>query len=144
MRLSTRSRYGVRMMFEFALKFNQGPVFLKEVASMQGISFKYLSKLVIPLKSAGLLQSVRGASGGYMLAKHPSEITIRMIVEKLEGDVSLVECTGNPNACKRNTNCVARTIWKRTDEAIMKVLDDITLQDMVDEYRRSSGCVYEI
>jgi len=143
MRLSTRSRYGVRMMFEFALKFNQGPVFLKEVATMQGISFKYLSKLVIPLKSAGLLQSVRGANGGYMLAKHPSEITIRMIVEKLEGDVSLVECTENPNVCRRNVDCVARTIWKKADEAIMQVLDNITLQDMVDEYKQSS-CMYEI
>jgi len=144
MRLSTRSRYGVRMMFEFALKFNQGPVFLKEVAKMQGISFKYLSKLVIPLKSAGLLQSVRGANGGYMLAKHPSQITIRMIVEKLEGDVSLVECAENPQVCKRNVDCVARTIWKKTDEAIMQVLDGITLQDMVDEYKHSSGCIYEI
>jgi len=143
MRLSTRSRYGVRMMFEFALKFNQGPVFLKDVATMQGISFKYLSKLVIPLKSAGLLQSVRGANGGYMLAKHPSEITIRMIVEKLEGDVSLVECTENPNVCRRNADCVARTIWKKADEAIMQVLDGITLQDMVDDYKQSS-CVYEI
>jgi len=143
MRLSTRSRYGVRMMFEFALKFNQGPVFLKDVATMQGISFKYLSKLVIPLKSAGLLQSVRGANGGYMLAKHPSEITIRMIVEKLEGDVSLVECTENPNVCRRNVDCVARTIWKKADEAIMQVLDNITLQDMVDEYKQSS-CMYEI
>jgi Rrf2 family protein len=132
------------MMFEFALKFNQGPVFLKEVAKMQGISFKYLSKLVIPLKSAGLLQSVRGANGGYMLAKHPSEITIRMIVEKLEGDVSLVECAENPQVCKRNVDCVARTIWKKADEAIMQVLDGITLQDMVDEYKHSSGCVYEI
>lgn len=140
MRLSTRSRYGVRMMFEFALKFNQGPVFLKEVATMQGISFKYLSKLVIPLKSAGLLQSVRGANGGYMLAKHPSEITIRMIVEKLEGDVSLVECAENPAVCRRNANCVARTIWKKADDAIMQVLDGITLQDMVDEYKKS--CVY--
>jgi len=143
MRLSTRSRYGVRMMFEFALKFNQGPVFLKDVATMQGISFKYLSKLVIPLKSAGLLQSVRGANGGYMLAKHPSEITIRMIVEKLEGDVSLVECTENPNVCRRNADCVARTIWKKADDAIMQVLDGITLQDMVDDYKQSS-CVYEI
>ena len=143
MRLSTRSRYGVRMMFEFALKFNQGPVFLKDVATMQGISFKYLSKLVIPLKSAGLLQSVRGANGGYMLAKHPSEITIRMIVEKLEGDVSLVECTENPNVCRRNVDCVARTIWKKADEAIMQVLDNITLQDMVDDYKQSS-CMYEI
>jgi Rrf2 family protein len=110
---------------------------------MQGISFKYLSKLVIPLKSAGLLQSVRGANGGYMLAKHPSEITIRMIVEKLEGDVSLVECTENPNVCRRNADCVARTIWKKADEAIMQVLDGITLQDMVDDYKQSS-CVYEI
>lgn len=144
MRLSTRSRYGVRMMFEFALKFNQGPVFLKGVAKMQGISFKYLSKLVIPLKSAGLLQSVRGANGGYMLAKHPSEITIRMIVEKLEGDVSLVECTENPKVCKRNVDCVARTIWKKADDAIMQVLDGITLQDMVDEYKQAAGSIYEI
>ncbi|MGQ9843763.1 MAG: RrF2 family transcriptional regulator [Spirochaetota bacterium] len=143
MRLSKRSRYGVRMMFEFALKFNQGPVYLKEVALNQGISFKYLSKLVIPLKSAGLLQSVRGANGGYMLAKHPSEITIRIIVEKLEGDVSLVECTENPNVCKRNVDCVARTIWKKADEAIMQVLEEITLQDMVDEYNQSS-CGYQI
>ena len=144
MRLSTRSRYGVRMMFEFALKFNDGPVYLKDVAKIQGISFKYLSKLVIPLKSAGLLKSIRGAHGGYMLARHPKEITIRLIVETLEGDVSLVQCSENPFVCKRYNECIARSIWKKADEAIMNVLGGITLQDMVDEYKKSSGCIYEI
>lgn len=143
MRLSTRSRYGVRMMFEFALKYNGGPVYLKDVSKLQGISFKYLSKLVIPLKSAGLLHSVRGAHGGYMLAMHPKDITIKRIVEILEGDVSLVECTENPKACKRYADCVARLIWKKADDAIMNVLDGIALKDMIDEYK-STTLAYEI
>lgn len=137
MRLSTRSRYGVRMMFEFALNYDKGPVYLKDVAAIQGISFKYLSKLVIPLKSAKLLKSVRGVHGGYMLAQRPEDITIRKIVQILEGDVSLVECAENPEACGRYAECVARSIWERADKAIMDVLNSISLQDMMNEYKKN-------
>ncbi|HOF14298.1 MAG TPA: Rrf2 family transcriptional regulator [Spirochaetota bacterium] len=137
MRLSTRSRYGVRMMFEFALNYDKGPVYLKDVAAIQGISFKYLSKLVIPLKSAKLLKSVRGVHGGYMLAQRPEDITIRKIVQILEGDVSLVECAENPEACSRYAECVARSIWEKADKAIMDVLNSISLQDMMNEYKKN-------
>ena len=137
MRLSTRSRYGVRMMFEFALNYDKGPVYLKDVAAIQGISFKYLSKLVIPLKSAKLLKSVRGVHGGYMLAQPPEDITVRKIVQILEGDVALVECTENPEACTRYAGCVARSVWEKADKAIMDVLNSISLQDMMDEYKKN-------
>lgn len=132
------------MMFSFALNYNKGPVYLKDVATEQDISFKYLSKIVIPLKSAGMLHAVRGANGGYMLAKQPSEITIRQIVEKLEGSASLVECIHNTAVCSRHRDCVARKIWTEANGAIMKVLEDVTLQDMIDEYTSTSGSVYDI
>ena len=101
MKLSTRSRYGTRLMFELARHYGQGTILLKEICQRQGISEKYLSNLIVHLKGTGLVQSVRGAHGGYMLAKHPSQISIKHIVDVLEGNTTMVECVDNKNICKR-------------------------------------------
>ena len=136
MKLSTRSRYGLRLMFELALFNGKGTVFLKDIAERQVLSEKYLSKLVIPLKAAKLINASRGAHGGYTLAKVPSEITVRQIVEVLEGDICPVECVNNSSVCDRLDLCPTRDIWAVLQQEIYKVLDAVTLQKIIDDYKK--------
>jgi Rrf2 family protein len=118
-------------MLELALNFNQGTVFLKDIAQKEEISEKYLSHLVISLKASGLISSSRGAHGGYRLAKPPSQITLMDIVQILEGNLSLVECVKNPSICSRVSKCATRDIWGKLDEKISDVLSSVTLEDLV-------------
>ena len=134
MRLSTRSRYGTRLLLELALKYNQGPVFLKEISISQEISLKYLGQLIIPLKIAGIVRSSRGAHGGYFLAKSPEEIKLSEVVSALEGPIYLVECLENPDICTRNKTCVTRFFWDEINDVFYKTLEGITIGDMVNKY----------
>ena len=118
-------------MLELALHYNKGTVFLKDIAREEEISEKYLSHLVIPLKANGLISSSRGAHGGYRLAKSPSHITVKDIVQTLEGDLSPVECVKNPSICRRTSGCVTRDVWEKLDERISDTLSSITLKDLV-------------
>jgi Rrf2 family protein len=135
MKLSARTKYGVRLMVELALKFGKGPVFLRDIAKKEEISEKYLSQIVIPLKAKGLINSYRGAYGGYTLSRSPSEITIKEIVEILEGNLTLVECVENPAVCKRVCGCVSRTVWIRLKEKISETLSSINLDDLIKLYK---------
>ena len=118
-------------MLELALHYKKGTVFLKDIAREEEISEKYLSHLVIPLKANGLISSSRGAHGGYRLAKSPSHITVKDIVQTLEGDLSPVECVKNPSICRRTSGCVTRDVWEKLDERISDTLSSITLKDLV-------------
>lgn len=131
MKLSTRARYGTRLMLELAMNFKKGTVFLKDIAEKEAISEKYLSHLVIPLRASGLITSLRGAHGGYMLSKSPSQINLKEIVQTLEGGTSLVECVENPCICSRVSKCATRNIWKKLDEKVSGLLCSITLDDLL-------------
>ncbi len=136
MKLSTRSRYGARLMFELALNYNNDLIFLKDIAKRQGVSEKYLSKLIIPLRGAGFVNTVRGAHGGYIIAKDPKEITMRQIVEILEGDITPVECIKDKNICGRR-NCPTKFVWDEVYRVILNTLDNITLADVVECYKNN-------
>ena|SRR6056297_509259 len=136
MRLSTRSRYGVRLMLELALNYNTGYTFLKNISKKEEISEKYLSQLVIPLKARGLIASSRGAHGGYRLAKEPSLITIKDLVQTLEGSTSLVECVNNPSVCNRSSKCSTRSVWEMLDKKISDTLSSITLKDLLESHKK--------
>ncbi len=131
MKLSTRSTYGVRMMALLATSHGGGPVLLKEVAGREKISEKYLSQIVIPLRSAGLLRSVRGAHGGYALAREPGEITVREIVEVLEGGLDLVDPQEERREPPQATDRAIAGMWKRLTEVMVQTLDHVTLSDIV-------------
>ena len=135
MKLSTRTRYGVRLMIELAMNYGKGPVFLKDIAKDEAISEKYLSIIIIPLKSAGLVNSTRGAYGGYSLGKEPSKITMKDLVEILEGQICLVDCIKKPSACTRVQTCASRDIWNTLNETISKTLEAITLADLAQKSR---------
>jgi Rrf2 family protein len=131
MKLSTRARYGVRLMIALALNYPNGPVFLKDIAKGENISEKYLSLIMIPLRSAGLVNSIRGAHGGYSLAREPSQINLKEIVDLLEGDSSLVDCVKDPSACPRVPICVSRDVWAMIGGKISETLSAITLDTLV-------------
>ena len=136
MKLSTKGRYGARLMLDLALHYGEGPVLLKDVAERQEISEKYLGHLIPPLKAAGLISSSRGAHGGYILAKPPEDITLGEVVRAVEGTLVLVECITAPRICHRVDFCVTRDIWKEMGEKMEEVLESTTLQETVNRQRQ--------
>ncbi len=144
-KLSTRSRYGTRLMLRLALNYGKGPVFLRDIAREEGVSEKYLSQLVIPLRSNSLIVSLRGSKGGYTLARSPRDITLGEVVEALEGGLELVDCVHNPSLCDRSKYCVTRDLWGELEESIRERLFSITLQDLVERHlRKKDAPTYSI
>jgi Rrf2 family protein len=128
-------------MLELASHFGEGPIDLKEISKKEGISLKYLEQVIIPLRTAGLVKSVRGSKGGYALAKHPSEIFLNEIVEVLEGPLNLIECLGNPKSCHKVPVCVTRDIWKEVSDAIYRIFNSVTLEEMVQRKKEKGELV---
>ncbi len=141
MKISTKIRYGTRAMLELASRYGEGPIELKEVAKKENISLKYLEQVIIPLRTAGFVKSVRGSKGGYSLAKPPSKINLNDLVEILEGPVNLIECLRDPAVCQKVPLCVTRDIWKEVSESIYKILHSVTLEDMVNRRKEKEGWV---
>jgi len=133
MKLSTRSRYGTRMMLDLAQHYDQGPVQIGDVSKRENISVKYLEQLIIPLKKANFIKSVRGPKGGHMLAKPPEEITVGEIVEILEGGINLSNCIENPEVCNRTTRCLTRGVWEEATKAMYDKLNSVTLSKMIND-----------
>jgi len=125
--ISTRSRYGLRLLIDLAERPAGETVDLHSIAVRQAIPEKYLSKLAASLLGAGLIRSVRGAKGGYALAKAPEDIDLYTVVEVLEGRLSLLECTGDPEACPRSSACGARSLWGGLEQAVRDYLGAKTL-----------------
>jgi Rrf2 family cysteine metabolism transcriptional repressor len=140
-KISTKIRYGTRAMLELASHYGEGTIELREIAEKEDISPKYLEQVIVPLRTAGLVKSVRGSKGGYTLAKPPSNISLREIFEVLEGPVNLVDCLADPEACQRTSTCVTREIWKEVSDVIDKVFSSITLEEMVNRKRKKEGTI---
>ena len=131
MKLSTRSRYGTRMMIDMAQRYNEGPVQIGDIARRVDVSVKYLEQLIIPLKKAGYITSVRGPKGGHMLSKPPDAISIGEVVKVLEGGISLSDCVENPKVCDKSEVCLTRSLWEEATKAMHDRLDATTLAEMV-------------
>ena len=136
MKLSTRSRYGTRMVLDLAKRFNEGPVRIRDIAEREGISVKYLEQLVIPLKQANFIKSIRGPKGGHMLARSPEEITVGDVVKALEGGMNFTVCVENPDKCERSPECLTRDIWEAASKAMYDKLDSMTLAGLVSQKNR--------
>jgi Rrf2 family protein len=131
MKLSAKSRYGTRLMLDMAQHYQDGPIHLANVAKRQGISVKYLEQIIIPLKKANYIRSVRGPKGGHALARPPEEITVGEIVALLEKGTSLAECSANDEACERSSTCLTRRLWQEAAQAMFDKLHSITLADVL-------------
>ncbi|MFC1675904.1 RrF2 family transcriptional regulator [Planctomycetota bacterium] len=144
MRLSTRTRYGIRAVLELARNYGNGPLQIKTIAARQKLSPKYLEQLMATLKSAGIVRSIRGSKGGYILARPPEEIKVSQCFDCLEGRVITIECVTDNNYCSRMDGCVARGLWTQVQNAVMNVLESMTLKDLVDKAKKGKALNYSI
>ncbi len=132
MKISTRARYGVRAMLDLAIHYEAGPVLVKDIARRQQISGKYLEQILITLKLVGLVRSIRGMHGGFLLAKPPAAIKLSDIVRALDGSLAPVECVDDPELYPRSSFCAAHELWKEVNRAVCGVLESVTLKDFVE------------
>jgi len=144
MKLSTRTRYGIRAILELAGNYQKGPLQLKIVAKRQDIPVKYLEQIMTILRCGELVRSIRGPRGGYMLAKAPNQIRLSDVFDCLEGSVTTVECIEDENYCPRNADCIAKQLWTQVQNAIRNVLYSVTLQDLLDQAKDKGGLNYQI
>ena len=131
MKLSTRSRYGARILVDLARNSDQGPVQIGEISKRQDISVKYLEQLIRPLKQANLVNSVRGPKGGHLLAVKPEDVTLGQIVRLFEGQSELVECISNPEKCSMSDDCQVRLAWGDATRVLYENLDNTTIADLM-------------
>jgi len=145
MKISTKGRYALRLMLDLALHNTGEYITIKSIAARQEISDKYLEQIITQLSKSGYVKSIRGAQGGYRLAKTPEEYTVGMILRLIEGSLAPVACLDDvPNACNRSSLCATLGVWMELNEAINNVVDNITLADLVDRQNRLSGNNYII
>ncbi len=131
MKISTKGRYALRLMADIAQYGGGGPVSLRDAARRQQLSDKYLEQIVTPLARAGLVRSVRGAGGGYLLTRLPEEYTVGEILRPLEGDLAPVECATDQDFCPRSGDCVTVELWQDIHRAVSAVVDGTTLADLI-------------
>ena len=140
MKISTKGRYALRLMIDLAENSSGNPVSLKDVAKRQGISDKYLEQIISVLNKAGYVRSVRGAQGGYLLKSDPETYTVGMILRQTEGSLAPVSCIEDDEIiCDRQEQCVTSIVYKKINDAISNVVDNITLQDLVDWQSEKHG-----
>ncbi|GAB4260260.1 MAG: Rrf2 family transcriptional regulator [Thermincola ferriacetica] len=122
MKVSTKGHYGVLAMFDLAQHYGEGPVSLKSIAERQGLSEPYLEQLIAVLRKAGLVKSVRGAQGGYILAREPRDIKVGDIIRVLEGPIAPVECVSqdDPEHCLKFDFCVTKSVWEKVKKVLRK------------------------
>lgn len=141
MKLTTKGKYGVKALFELAMHEGNSPLSLKTIAERQDLSEHYLEQLVAPLRRAGLVTSVRGAQGGYVLNRPADQITVGNILRVLEGPIGYADCAteaGVQNSCENADSCVAHGVWEQVRDAIVKVVDGITLEDLCRQAREDA------
>ena len=133
MKLSTRCRYGIHAMFDLAQNTGNGPQAIRSIADRQIVPEQYLEQIIGLLRREGYVKSMRGAQGGYTLARPPGEITIGELIRLLEGPVMMADCMIDADACVRSGQCPSRLVWERLTNCINMVIDSITLQDMLED-----------
>ena len=131
MKISTKGRYALRLLLDIAQNQQGGFVSLKEIAERQEVSKKYLEQIISILNKAGFVKSVRGPAGGYSLKRKPEEYTVGMILRLTEGSLAPVDCVEDGTDCGRADQCVTVLLWKKLNDAINGVVDNITLADLV-------------
>ena len=139
MRVSTKGRYGLRLMVELAARDNGRPVLLRSLSEGLGVSPKYLHHLITSLREQGLVRSVRGAGGGFRLGRAPEAINVGEVVRVLEGPFAPVECLEASGRCRRAPDCVTREVWRTLGETIERTLSAITLADLLARLRARRG-----
>ena len=145
MKISTKGRYALRMMVDLSINNNGSYISLKDISARQGISDKYSEQIINQLSKSGLVKSIRGAKGGYMLSKSPAEYTVGDVLRVMEGSLAPVACLDDENNnCERASSCVTLEVWQELNKAINNVVDNITLEDLVNRQKQLTGYDYII
>jgi Rrf2 family iron-sulfur cluster assembly transcriptional regulator len=131
MKLSTKTRYGTRILIELALQVNQGAISVSKISSNQNISVKYLEQILRTLRQANIVKSVRGPKGGHLLAKNPDKISLGQIVRLFEGQTDLVNCISSPENCAMAAECLVRDAWQDATSILYKKLDNISIASLI-------------
>jgi Rrf2 family protein len=139
MKLSTRIRYGLRIMVQIAREANGSPVLARELSSQQNVSPAYVDQILIPLRSGGLVASLRGRNGGYRLGRPAEQITALDVVETIEGKLRLVECVDDPSVCERSAYCPGRKVWANMTTAMRDSLSGFTLAELAGNGAAADG-----
>ena len=144
MKLSTKTRYGTRILIELALKINQGAVSVSKISLNQKISVKYLEQILRTLRQEGIVKSVRGPKGGHLLAKDPEKIYLGQIVRLFEGQTDLVNCVSSPENCAMAAECLVRDAWQDATSILYKKLDNISIASLIqniDKNDQVAACI---
>ena len=141
MKISTKGRYGLRILLDLALYGQDEPRLMKDIARSQQISEKYISRLILPLNEAGFITSFRGAKGGLKLAKPPKEISLLEIVEAMEGRLAIVDCVFDKDFCPKSDDCSACKMWTSLNKKIRKQMAEITLKDVLKAEKKAKQTV---
>lgn len=135
MKLSTRGRYGIHAMYDLAVHYGDGSQSIKLIAERQGIPEAYLEQLIAVLRREKLVISNRGAQGGYRLSRDPAQITVGDVLRALEGGLNLVDCLLEEDSCGKTCDCPSRIVWMKIRDGLNSIVDGISLQDMIDEFK---------
>ena len=139
MKISTKGRYGLRILMDLAIHQSDKPRLIRDIAKSQQISEKYISRLVIALRKAGVVRSVRGVNGGFHIAMKPEDITLLDVIEVMEGPISIVDCVSAPKKCVHNANCAPREVWCKLNDDIRTLMRGTTLADILASYDRQNA-----
>ena len=145
MKLSAKARYAVRILLDLATHDEHGPVRTADISERTGVSARFIEQILKPLKKAGLVQSTRGASGGYALSEKPQDISLARIIRTIEGNLCLTQCCENPKTCQRAETCRSHRAWVRVTQVMEAELEGITIKDLQDDemLNHKRGCPCE-
>jgi Rrf2 family protein len=133
MKLSAKARYAVRILLDLAIHDGSGPVRSADIAERTGVSVRFIEQILKPLKKAGLVQSTRGAAGGYELTAKPADVSLAQVIRTIEGRICLARCTEDPKTCLRAPECSSHKAWARVTRAMESQLESISIQDLMSE-----------
>ena len=144
MKLSTKCRYGLRAVVEIARSYGKSPAKRKDISRHEGLSSSYLENILLVLRNHKIVETARGVNGGYALCRPPAEVTVYDVVSALDGPLSIVDCVEKKSRCKRADECVTRMVWCELADTIKKVLQTITVQDLLDKEKNRKNVDYSI
>lgn len=133
MKITTKCRYGIRAIVEIGNNYPDRPTTRREISNNQDLDDSYLENILLDLKSNQIVRSIRGVKGGFVLNKPPQTITLLDIVESLQGEIVPTKCVSEPESCNRSATCVTRPIWIKMQEAQKEVLENVTIQDLINQ-----------
>lgn len=136
MKVSTRGRYGTRLLLDLAQHLDSERILLRDIAARQDISLLYLERLVAPLVAGGIVRTTRGPKGGIALAKPPGQIKLSEVIQLLEGSTAPVECVNDPMVCDRSGICATRDIWEELKKKTDSILESVTIEDLVERQKQ--------